>query len=202
MGSNESLSPPPPRGQPIDPSPIAPGPPAHRLLPPSAYDPLTRQLPPVSPFRSRPPGLAAAAVIVAGALVQTGRNDDKTVTPQSTSVSTVFASIPNITMPTDSTLVITAPVITVPDMTAPEIAEPPITEPPITVLIAATTVASGAGLTDDTGVFAVVLPAGLDLDTSPITTHNNLAAVYLQGSGPSSDLLPRAQMVFETIRLL
>ena len=241
-------------------------------------------------------GLAAAAVIVAGVLVLTGRGDDKTVASQVTPVRTVLVSIPDITMSPEGTSVITAPVITEPDVTVPAITEPPSTDTPITQPATQTSVASGAELTDDLGVFAVVLPDGLDVDTAPINTQNNLtlaaiagaqdlsgffnddvtpgmtvivvgadvastpalvlaflqpeegvcavsdqvddhattlgvgillrldgcsggtaakviivveiggtssiAAMYLQGPGPSADLLPLAQSVFETVRLL
>jgi len=127
-------------------------------------------------------GLVAVAAVVAVVLIVTGGDDDKTVAPESTPASTVFETIPEITIPPEATLVITLPVITEPEVTEPEITDPPVTDP-----VVVTTIVSGGEITDDLGVFSIVLPDGLAVDTTPIATTDNFTlpsvagAVDLQG---------------------
>lgn len=123
-------------------------------------------------------GLVAVAAIVAGVLVLTGGDDDTTVSPGTTfPEATAFATIPDITLPPDDTQVITLPVITEPEMTEPAITDPPVTDP-----VVQTTILSGGEITDDLGLFAVVLPDGLAVDTTPITTHDNFTLPSIAGA--------------------
>lgn len=202
---------PPPAGPPAYPPPPPPGynPPAAQF-PPTTQFPVTQPLPPTQAFPGGPPGgfppggstafepppeppkkktglivaggLVAVAAIVAVVLVLTG-GDDKTVSPATTfPENTVFVTIPDITFPDitfppDETLDITVPVITQPEVTEPAITDPPVTEP-----VVQTTVLSGGVITDDLGVFTVVLPDGLAVDSTPLNTQDNFTLPSVTGA--------------------
>ena len=197
----------PPAGPPAyqPPPPPAYNPPAGQF-PSTTQIPVTGALPPTQAYPGGPPGgfppqgstsfeppdeppkkktglmivggLAAVAVIVAGVLVLSDGRDDTTVSPGTTfPEATVLATIPDVTLLPDDTLVITLPVITELAITEPAIAEPAITDPAVR-----TTVLSGGEITDDLRVFAVVLPDGLAVDTPPITTQDNFTLPSIAGA--------------------
>lgn len=205
------VPPTPPAGPPAyQPPPPPPYNPPTEQFPPTSEIPVT-QAPPTQAFPGGPPGgfppsgstafeqpaeppkkktgliiagaLAAAALVVGGILLFSGGDDDKTVTPGSTTLpeTTVFNTLPETTVPPEDTLVITLPVITEPPVTEPPVTEPPVTEPPDTA--PPTTIISGTDpITDDLGVFTVVLPAGLQVDTTPIVTDDNFTLASVTGS--------------------
>jgi hypothetical protein len=122
----------------------------------------------------------ALAAIVAGVVILAGGDDDKTVAPDTTPPSTVLVTIPQITLPPDDTLVITIPAITDPPVTEPAITQPPATDP---VDAPPSTIVSGTDpITDDLGIFTMVLPAGLMVDTTPITTQDNFTLPSIAGA--------------------
>ena len=127
-------------------------------------------------------GLAAVAAIVAGVLLLTRGDDDKTVAPGTTlPETTVLETLPETTLPPEDTLVITLPVITEPEVTVPATTDPPVTEPEVTA--APTTIVSGADpITDALGIFTVVLPAGLQVDTTPVVTEDDFTLPSVTGS--------------------
>ena len=179
-------------------------PPAEQF-PPTTQFPVTQQFPPTQAFPGGPPGgfppngsttfeqpseppkkktglivaggLVAVAVVVAVVLILTGGDDDKTAAPVTTSVSTVLVTSPEITTPPEGTLVITLPVITEPDAT-----EPQITDPPVTDQVVVSTIVSGGTITDDLGVFTIVLPDGLQVDTTPINTQDDFVLPSVAGA--------------------
>lgn len=206
------VPPAPPSGPPAYQPPPAPSysPPTEQF-PPTTQFPATQQLPPTQAFPGGPPGgfppdgstafepleeppnrktglmiaggLVAVAAIVAAVLVLTSGDDDKTVTPGSTVPdSTVLVTLPpEITVPPEDTLVITLPVITEPETTEPEVTDPPVTEPETTAV--STTVVSGTDpITDALGIFTVVMPAGLQVDTTPITTQDDFTLPSVTGA--------------------
>ncbi len=201
MGNNESMPPPPPPGQPHVPPAPPVSPPSYQPPPPPGYNPPTTQFPPTQAFPGGPPGgfppsgstafeqpaeppqkktgliiaggLVAVAAVVAVVLIVTGGKDDKTVASDTTAAITIPAS----TIPPDDTLVITLPVITEPDVTEPAITDPPITDPGVV-----STIDSGGAITDDLGVFSIVLPDGLSVDTTAITTKDNFTLPSVAGA--------------------
>jgi len=127
-------------------------------------------------------GLVAVAVVVAVVLVLTGGDDEKIVAPETTPVSTVLATIPELTIPPEDTLVITLPVITEPGGTKPSVTDPASTDPTATEPVVQTTILSDGEVTDDLGVFAVVLPDGLAVDSTPISTQDNFTLASVAGA--------------------
>ena len=195
-----SYTPPTEQFPPTQQIPTAPVPGAPDLYPP------TQQFPPTQAFPGGPPGgfppdgttgfeqpaeppkkktglmiaagLAAVAAIVAGIVVLTGGDDEKTVTPE----TTVSISIPEITIPELTIPEITFPEITLPAVTEPETTEPEVTEPEVTEPAVTTTIVSGGVITDDLGVFTIVLPDGLAVDTTPITTQDGFVLASIAGA--------------------
>ena len=198
----------PPAYQPPPPPPY--NPPVEQF-PPTTQFPVTGQVPSTPTFPGGPPGgfppngatafeqpaeppkkktgliiaggLAAVAAVVGGVILFSGGDDDKTVTPGSTALpeTTVFNTLPETTLPPEDTLVITLPVITEPPVTEPSVTEPEVTEPEVTA--PATTIVSGADpITDDLNIFTVVLPAGLQVDTTPIVTDDDFTLASVTGA--------------------
>ncbi len=205
-GSPPAHQPPPPPGYnpPTEQFPPTAQTPVTQQFPPTQAFPVTQQFPPTQVFPGGPPngfppsgptgfeqpaeppkkktalmivgGIAAVAAIVAGIVVLTG-DDNKTAAPPITPVATVPETIPEVTIPPQDTLVVTLPAITEPEVTEPEITDPPATDPAVV-----TTILSGGAITDDLGVFTIVLPDGLSVDTTSITTKDNFTLPSVAGA--------------------
>ena len=193
----------PPAGPPAYPPPPSYTPPTEQF-PPTTQTPITQQLPPMQAFPGGPPGgfppngvtafeqpaeppkkktwliiagvLVAVAAAVAGVLIVT-RGDDKTVAPGTTPVTTIAETIPQITTPPEDTSVNTLPVITEPEVTQPATTDPSVTDP-----VSVGTIVSGGEIIDDLGVYSIVLPDGLAVDTTPITTKENVVLPSIAGA--------------------
>ncbi len=203
------VQPPVPPAPPLGPPAYQPPPPPGYNPPttqnPTTQFPATQRFPPTQAFPGGPPGgfppngstgfeqspeppkkktglmtaggLVAIAAVVAVVLVLTGRDDDKTIAPEFTPASTVFVSIPEITLAPLDTSVVTLPVITEPVVT-----EPATTVPSATGPVVVSTIVSGGEITDGVGVFKIVLPDGLAVDTAPITTKDNFVLPSVAGA--------------------
>ena len=199
------VPPAPPAGPPAYQPPPPPGynPPGTQN--PTTQFPATQQFPPTQAFPGGPPGgfppqsstefelpeeppkkktglmiaggLVAVAAVVAAVVLLSGGDDDKTVSPATTFPETTASVLPDITVPPEDTLVITLPVITEPEVTEPAITDPPVTDP-----VVQTTILSGGVITDDLGVYTMVLPDGLAVDTTPLTTQDNFTLPSIAGA--------------------
>lgn len=126
-------------------------------------------------------GLVAAAAAFAAVLLLTGGDDDKAVSPATTTAQvTIETPAPDVTVPTEDTLVITVPPITYPPVSDPVITDPAATDPADTTV--QSTILSGGEIFDDLGVFSVVLPDGLQVDTTPVTTSDNFTLPSVVGA--------------------
>ena len=114
-------------------------------------------------------GISVVAAVVGGVVVLTGGDDKKSGGEATTTLVTVVETTTLTTVP-PSTFVITVPPATIAPVTAPPDTAPPDTGDELQTV------------TDDNGVFSVLLPGSFQTFTSPITLDSGLTFARIAGS--------------------